>query len=146
MPEAPAQPAAVTDFLRRWEASWAAEQAREETQGVVRWLRPEFQNPDYVGAGSPRPGAVTAPLQQTLIEPDERPVIAAAAAKASWPKTLPEQVAAVRGALANAGGPATAEQVARTFLRARADKVEELLVTLATLGQVREIEPGMFVG
>ena len=105
-----------------------AERAREEAQGVVRWLRPEYQCP--AGAGP----AVQSGLE--LGEEDAAPE--ATAAKAPWPKTLPEQVAAVRGALANADGPASAETIARTFVRARADKVEELLMTLADLGQVRK--------
>lgn len=66
-------------------------------------------------------------------------------AKLLWPKTLPEQVQAVRATLASAAAPLTAETIARTFQRARADKVGELLVTLAALGQVREVEPGSFV-
>jgi hypothetical protein len=35
--------------------------------------------------------------------------------------------------------------VARTFLRARTDKVAELLTTLAAIGQAREVEPGTYV-
>ena len=66
-------------------------------------------------------------------------------AKLLWPKTLPEQVQAVRAGLASAAAPLSAETIARTFQRARADKVGELLETLAALGQVREVEPGSFV-
>ncbi|MGE0157134.1 MAG: hypothetical protein AB7T17_08920 [Geobacter sp.] len=68
-----------------------------------------------------------------------------AKAKEPWPKTLPEQVAAVRAALTAAGGPVTAEVVARSFLRARTATVAELLATLAAIGQAREVEPGVFV-
>jgi len=42
--------------------------------------------------------------------------------------------------------PATAETIARHFTKARKDRVEELLQTLVTLGQAREIEPGQFAG
>ncbi|MBT1074080.1 hypothetical protein KJB29_02215 [Geobacter grbiciae] len=66
--------------------------------------------------------------------------------KLPWPKTLPEQVQAVRAALADAGGPATADTIARTFQRARTDKVAELLATLAAIGQAREVEPGTYSG
>ncbi|MBT0893413.1 hypothetical protein KI811_06280 [Geobacter hydrogenophilus] len=66
--------------------------------------------------------------------------------KLPWPKTLPEQVQAVRAALAAAGGPATADTIARTFQRARTDKVAELLATLAAIGQAREVEPGTYSG
>ena len=122
-----------------------AERAREEANGLVRWLRPEYQNPQ----GAPHP-ASGHPLpegegQGLLPLPEGEGRGEGERAKLPWPKTLPEQVAAVRAALANAGGPATAETIARTFQRARVDKVAELLVTLATLGQVREVARGEYV-
>ena len=65
-------------------------------------------------------------------------------AKPAWPKTLPEQVQAVRAALQAAVGPVTAETIARGFLRARTEKVAELLITLVALGQARKLEPGSY--
>lgn len=38
----------------------------------------------------------------------------------------------------------TARELAGTFRGARADQVEALLVTLVSLGQAREVEPGRF--
>jgi DNA-binding IclR family transcriptional regulator len=64
--------------------------------------------------------------------------------RAGWPKTLPEQVRAVREALSEQPGPATPEQVARTFQRAQTARVRELLETLESLGQVRRTETGLF--
>jgi hypothetical protein len=112
------------------------ERAREEEQGLIRWLRPEYQQPH--GA------QVTIQDDLNLGETEAAPL--KIKAKLLWPKTLPEQVQAVRAALANAAAPITAETLARTFQRARADKVGELLETLAALGQVREVEKGSFVG
>ncbi len=111
------------------------ERAREEEQGLIRWLRPEYQQPH---------GAQIT-IQDDLNLGEEDAVKIAPKAKLLWPKTLPEQVQAVRAALASAAAPSTAETIARTFQRARADKVGELLETLAALGQVREVEPGSFV-
>jgi hypothetical protein len=111
------------------------ERAREEEQGLIRWLRPEYQQPH--GA------QVTIQDDLNLGETDA--VKIAPKAKLLWPKTLPEQVQAVRAALASAAAPLTAETIARTFQRARADKVGELLETLAALGQVREVEKGSFI-
>jgi hypothetical protein len=111
------------------------ERAREEEQGLIRWLRPEYQQPH--GA------QVTIQDDLNLGETEAAPLTIKA--KLLWPKTLPEQVQAVRAALARAAAPITAETLARTFQRARADKVGELLETLAALGQVREVEPGSFV-
>ena len=62
-----------------------------------------------------------------------------------WPKTLPEQAQALRAALTAAGGPISVEVLARTFQRARTDKVAELLATLVALGQAREVGEGRYV-
>jgi hypothetical protein len=113
-----------------------AERAREEAQGIVRWLRPEYQAPH-----SEHP-AVQTGLE--LREEEAATPTAAPTVKTPWPKSLPEQVQAVRAVLAAASGPLTAEAIARAFQRARADRVGELLATLATLGQAREVEPGSY--
>lgn len=52
----------------------------------------------------------------------------------------------MRAALASHSGPVTAAELAASFSRARADRIEELLETLATLGQAREVENGKYVG
>jgi hypothetical protein len=113
------------------------ERATEEAQGVIRWLRPEFQNPTGHRAAT----------QTNLIDEPEEEAVAAPAKKAKlpWPKTLPERAQAVRTALAVQRAPVTSEQLAKTFLRANVDKVEELLDTLASLGQARELADGRFV-
>lgn len=114
-----------------------AERAREEAKGVVRWLRPEYQKPQG-----------EQPAKQTGLELDEGDTATATVtpkAKTPWPKTLPEQVQVIRAALTANAGPVSAEVLARTFLRARTDKVEELLDTLAAIGQAREIPPGSYV-
>ena len=113
-----------------------AERAREEAQGLVRWLRPEYQKPQ-----GEQP-AVQARME--LREEEVATPVTSLKAKTPWPKTLPEQVQAVRTALVAAAGPVTAEAIARTFLRARTDKIGELLATLAALGQARETEPGSY--
>ncbi len=53
---------------------------------------------------------------------------------------------AVRTALDAFDGPATAEQVARVFARARAARVAELLDTLVSLGQCRQLDDGRYLG
>lgn len=112
-----------------------AERAAEESQGTIRWLRPEFQNPT---------GHIAA-TQGTLIEDAAEPVeTTSKKSKTPWPKTLAEQAQAVRSALGAHRTPVTPEQLAKTFLRARVDRVEELLDTLASLGQARELDDGRF--
>ncbi len=72
-------------------------------------------------------------------------VEAQAPKKSAWPKGLADQAQSVRGALDAFNGPATAEQVARSFTRARTDRVMELLDTLVSLGQCRALEDGRYV-
>jgi len=104
------------------------ERAVEERRGLVRWLRPEFQ----------APRATVKPTQEEM---DVAPLAAKAAAKKPpWPKALPEQVQAVRAQLAARAAPIAAADLARAFRGARSDRVEEVLVTLAALGQARVTE------
>jgi hypothetical protein len=110
------------------------ERAREEEQGLVRWLRPEYQAPQ---------GA--APGVQVDLGLEEGAAEVAPKARAPWPKSLPEQVQAIRAAIAAHDRPVTAKELAKGFERARADKVQELLKTLASLGQAREVGDEKFV-
>jgi hypothetical protein len=112
-----------------------AERAAEEARGLVRWLRPEFQNP--AGAAGPS-------HRQGELEPDETPA-PAAVAKAKWPTQPAAQAQAVRAALAERRVPSTPAEVAAGFLRAKPEKVSELLAALATLGQIRKLPAGRYV-
>jgi len=110
-----------------------AERGREEKAGLVRWLRPEFQNPQGTG--------------QTALDTGEGETVTAVAPvkdRLPWPKELAEQAKAVRAALVAQAAVTTAEQLARTFKGARVDRVGALLETLASLGQAREVEEGRY--
>jgi hypothetical protein len=110
------------------------ERSKEEENGLVRWLRPEYQNPQ--GTQAQTQGKLLETEQ--IKAPDTKQ-------KLSWPKTLPEQVAAVRNVLAQQDGPVTVLQVKENFKHAREPKVLEILATLASIGQARELEDGLFV-
>lgn len=116
------------------------ERAAEEARGLVRWLRPEFQALDAACAATQ---ATLGIVEPEAAEPSE--VVAAPAAKADWPRSLAEQAQAVRNALAAHPAGLTPPQLARTFRRARADRIAELLETLATLGQARPLADVRFV-
>lgn len=107
------------------------ERAQEEARGLIRWLRPDYQNP----AGK----AAVAKREQIGMDLGIIP----STAKTPWPKTMPEQIAAVRNALHELG-QATPEQVARQFVRARATSVQSLLESLTALGHAQIIEGGRF--
>ena len=111
-----------------------AERAAEEARGLVRWLRPEFQNP----AGGR--DAVQVDLE---LPPDEP--AAAAATPRPWPQDLAAQAGAVRDALAASAGPATAAELAQHFTTPRPARIASILATLVTLGHAREAAPGTFV-
>jgi hypothetical protein len=114
-----------------------AERAREEQAGLIRWLRPDYQQPAAVQT---KLGLAATEQPVATNTTKTKPV------KLAWPKTLPEQATALRTALTTQNEVFTAEQLAKTFTRARTDTVESLLQTLVSLGLAREIEKGRFTG
>jgi hypothetical protein len=109
-----------------------AERAVEEEQGLIRWLRPEFQKPK---------GAV--PLKQVeLAVKSGRKVKAVAAQKPAWPKTLPERIAFVRDLLHRSTTSTTSQALASAFRRAPVKDVELALQSLAALGLALAFDAG----
>lgn len=107
------------------------ERALEEAGGDVRWLRPDYQNPQGKQA-------------EAKNKQNELDVGAATKTqKEPWPKALPEQITAVREVLEEMG-EASPEQIARRFQRARTASVEPLLASLAALGQAQIIGDGKY--
>ncbi|MEW6497159.1 MAG: DNA methyltransferase, partial [Cyanobacteriota bacterium] len=98
-----------------------AERAEEERNGLIRWLRPEYQAPDEVR---------TQPIIPGVIEPEEEKV--APAVQKTLPKNPKEQLAAIRDLLLSSGGEWTVEQIAAQFKggqrhkRAIAENLERL--------------------
>jgi len=102
------------------------ERAAEERQGLVRWLRPEFQAPKEAAK---KPQQVEA----ELVAAEE------AAGKPAFPKEAPDQVAAVRAMLAAEGKPIKAGELARRFRQGRRvePRVRDLLEIMAAIGQAQ---------
>lgn len=113
-----------------------AERAAEERRGLIRWLRPEFQNPGQSPAGT---GSGQSEAKLAAVAP------AGSGPKPDWPRTLPEQFQSLRAALAARPGPAGAQDLARCFARAPRAKVAELMETLVALGHVRRLPDGRFL-
>lgn len=116
------------------------ERAAEEARGLVRWLRPEYQNPQGT--------------QQTEIGLSTKAKVAKATAKETlaWPKTLSEQAQAVQRALQLHERPATAEDllfqfkpVAKPQQGQRLQQIDSLLQTLHGLGLLRKTEQEQYV-
>ncbi len=106
--------------------AFIAERRAEETHGLIRWLRPEYQAPHAVAVQTALSGLVA-----------EAP--AAARRKQPWPATLTEQVRAVKDALRTVPLQ-TPPQVAAGFRPAKRTRIEEILQTLTALGQTRSSE------
>jgi hypothetical protein len=138
-----------------------AERAAEEARGLVRWLRPEFQNP--AGGGAKQQGL-------SLVEEEgEEGVRASRRGKGSgdlesgsrqagslshgreaggvkhaWPKGRAAQAKAVLAVLRDCPGPVTAEELAQRFTHAHRESLDELLQALVTLGQGRRTRGGKY--
>ncbi len=120
-----------------------AERVAEEAQGNIRWLRPAFQAPESVQtvmAGM----ADSAPRQGTHSSAPGLP--SPPSAKAPWPQTLPDQMAALAAVLSQT--PQSLAELANHFSGKGKWKARlpELLATLATLGRARALEDGRWMG
>lgn len=119
-----------------------AERAAEEARGLVRWLRPEFQDP---GAG--------AKPQQAEIETgsaeDDASVVETAPVAGkpqAWPKDAIEQVRAVADLLAASPAPLTVDEIAARFSGRGPwrKRLPQLLDMLVALGRARQDGEGAF--
>lgn len=112
------------------------ERAEEEKRGLIRWLRPEYQNPD---------GKTQQAMLPDAKEKKTKKSTKAKIKKQPWPKTLSDQAAAVQTALSAIATPADEADVAKRFTRANKARIAELLETLASLGRARQLEDGKFL-
>lgn len=117
-----------------------AERAAEEARGLVRWLRPEFQNP--AGAKPTQPELVGDEDEE---EADALAVVIAPTKPKPWPKDPVEQVRAVADLLAASSVSLGEQEIAARFT-ARGPwkrRLPQLLATLVAVGRARE-ENGRF--
>ncbi|MEO8196909.1 MAG: DNA methyltransferase, partial [Thermoanaerobaculia bacterium] len=108
------------------------ERAEEEKRGLIRWLRPEFQNPQGTQ------DATQAELPGTAAKADKvakgaKAAKAGKAEKRAWPKDLPQQVAEVRDLLGEIGRLDLASAKA-AFKGAKDEALVASLDSLAALG------------
>ncbi|MEZ5413691.1 MAG: type IIL restriction-modification enzyme MmeI [Opitutaceae bacterium] len=103
------------------------ERAAEEAKGHIRWLRPDYQNPQGTTA--------TKPDQSELdVATTTKP---APTGKLPWPTTLPDKVAILRTLLPTTGPDAAA--LASHFgkrTKSRLTEITQILDTLRSLGQL----------
>lgn len=108
------------------------QRAAEEKRGLIRYLRPDYQNPQATKA---------APIQSTFAVTDSPSSLSTTNIQnptaQDWPAKLPEQVALIRQLLSS-NPTATAEQLSTHFGRknkSRTDQIEGIIETLKSLGQ-----------
>ncbi|WP_230976749.1 hypothetical protein [Pseudothauera rhizosphaerae] len=160
LPDKPEDQAEAEEELLSRLVALNAERAAEEARGHILWLRPDYQNPAVsAGSGSAPFGsaqgaggrwlseAEASEAQQTPLDlpPDDagapKPAQPPAAGKQPWPKTMREQVAAVRTALAHQRLPL--EAIAGQFKRSPRAPVLSVLEALEALGMVKQ-EDGLY--
>lgn len=107
------------------------ERAAEEAKGIIRWIRPEYQAPDYkppINATLDL-GEAVAPMPNNVIP---------------WPDKLPDQVSAVAAILAGSAMPLAANDVDRNFKGKRAATVQPVLEALTCIGMARRLADGRY--
>lgn len=137
---------ADTDTILTHLVSLNQQRAAEEAQGMVRWLRPEFQNPQIPSSESLSKTELLAHIPRGLqgdlipeavkMGSEPAPQLAGAIA---WPATLPEQVRAVVQALSSSASPLTVTQIEARFKGKGGWKkgLPTLLETLEALGRAQ---------
>jgi hypothetical protein len=111
-----------------------AERTAEERSGLVRWLRPDFQNPQGEKAG-----------QRALVAAGGKKTVKGTGTKAppaAWPKDLPSRIGAVRAVIDARRGALTVDDVASAFKGARRADVESILESLSRLGLAHSYRDG----
>jgi hypothetical protein len=117
-----------------------AQRAAEEANGLIRWLRPEFQNPSATPVAAP---AVQEGLDLADAEtatPKSKRAKAAKETKLPWPATTREQIQALRTALVFADAALPPDALAKRFAGAKAAQIAVLLEAMSALGQIRETQ------
>ncbi|MCX7071306.1 MAG: class I SAM-dependent DNA methyltransferase [Gammaproteobacteria bacterium] len=134
-----AQVAAEAELLSRLVAL-NAERAAEEARGLIRWLRPEFQDP---GAA---PEQVEAELDGGGAHGEAAAVArpAKAAPKMPWPNELPAQMRVLTELFASTRMPLDLDAIADRYATRGKWKARlpELIGTLEAIGQIRAVGRG----
>lgn len=123
LPDKPAEQAEAEEELLMRLVELNKHRAQEEAQGLIRWLRPEYQAPDAV-----QQEADIALTENAVSQPKA----AATKGKATFPKTLPEQLKVLRETLSASSH--TTDSLADTFKQKPKKSIEEGLQSLAALG------------
>ncbi|EIC19764.1 class I SAM-dependent DNA methyltransferase [Thiorhodovibrio frisius] len=131
-PDKPADQLQAEEELLTRLVALNAERAAEEAQGTIRWLRPDYQNPQAPATttGEQQTADLDTPATATTTAKPKKGKIKFPTARAG----IPEQVAAVKSALGKQAR--SLEELTDDFSdpKRTAPKIAEILATLESLG------------
>ena len=115
-----------------------AERAKEEEQGTIRWLRPDYQAPDATEQAKQKQTALD--IEDTREETAEAAAAIVAGTKRPWPTGLAEQMRAVADVLTASNAALTEADLAAYFTGRGAWKkrLPQIIETLVALGRARK--------
>jgi hypothetical protein len=132
----PAGQAAAEEELLSRLVRLNAERAAEEARGLVRWLRPELQNPQGSRQAMPTQGAIGGQAENEAASP-------AAAPRRPWPARLPEQIRAVAELVAVRPAGMTLDELGAAFTgRGARKRLPPIVESLEALGRVQITRDG----
>lgn len=126
-----------TDALLERLVALNAERAAEEAAGHIRWLRPDFQNPNATVGPKKEPKSKSAEPATAAPKPTE---------KRPWPATLPEQVRAIADVLTATPQDEPALAARFTGKGPWKKRLPEILAMLEALGRAKQSDGGWVVG
>jgi hypothetical protein len=120
----------------------------EEAQGHIRWLRPEFQNPQAAQVSIGLEPGGSGRRNQKSDEATSLPAPAPTLLSQQWPSSLPDQLAAVARVLADSPTAQTEAQLAANFTgKGRwKSRLPDILAALEALGRARRLDDGRWMG
>jgi hypothetical protein len=111
------------------------ERAAEEKSGTIHWLRPEFQTQDQDAVEE------ASQFDISLEDVEEKE-----AERLPWPKSISEQVQAVRGVLFAAKAPLDIKAIAKNFKNVPKERLQDVLDALLQLSQIRAVGGNLIMG
>ncbi|MCK9387343.1 MAG: hypothetical protein M0Q22_02985 [Sulfuritalea sp.] len=120
----------------------------EEAQGQIRWLRPDFQNPQAAQASIGLESGGSGQRNQKPDDATSRPAPARSPTQQQWPQTLPDQLAAVARILTDSPSAQTESQLAAHFTGKGKwkSRLPDILKALEALGRARRVDDGRWLG
>lgn len=112
-----------------------AERAKEEAQGIVRWLRPEFQAPQ-AGTAATLPGAEATPAKAKPAKASTKQ----SDESVKWPADLPSRIGAVIAALRALEGEATTSELGARFKGAKEEDLAHVLSCVLASERIARVE------